>query len=240
MKKVLLSALALLCGSAYAQDGLYVKPMIGMGSSNLTFRTYNNMPSAVKYYPIKSYTYGLHVGYRLWNWDLSTGIQYLSDGQKYSIVFGAPTVPSLYDSGAITNRYRHLMIPLQVGYHIHVYKGFSIMPQIGAAYSHNMNRKDRMKTQKADSKNTVTDQYFDINYNRSSYFATAKLNIEYDLNELLGLNLSGAYYRMLTNFDNPDGYGNFDPRNRVWAVCGEAGVTVHVNKIRFGKGREKK
>ncbi len=214
--------------SVSAQNIFYIKPFAGMGFSNIISRSFS---TGISTFPsdnhlLKSYDGGVAIGHRMGNVDISTGIQILSTGTKHTgIVFWNGAGPS--DSGYYSNRFRHLMIPVNIGYHIHIGKKFSVMPEIGIAASYNFNGTTYSKTQIRNERHNFSPA--NSNFHMFSLFGSGQLNIQYVLNQMLALTLTPSFYYMLTNFDNPPSGAPFDPKEHPYAANVNIGLVINLN-----------
>ncbi|MBN9482985.1 MAG: hypothetical protein BGO70_01805 [Bacteroidetes bacterium 43-93] len=204
----MLSALFVL-NNSYARNEFYLKPYVGAGISNITGdageRSYLKMMGRdydTKLQSIYTFSAGVEMGYQVNKLRVSTGVQYLQTGnQNNDVLLIFEGQPPVRDSGSISLRFSHLLVPVNIGYEISISKKFSITPQTGFAVSYNMKRVDDWNTNLDKEKTRINQGTFTNLYQPISVFSITSFNLEYSLVKKLRLFVAPTFYYMLTNMD---------------------------------------
>jgi len=203
---VFLLAAGMLSITAKAQDHFYLSASSGLSLANL----HNNMnyTDPVTQGSVATYNINLGVGYQYKHWRLQTGIQYLETGYKLGHMDINPITGigfwSENDDYRIT--FRHLGIPLQLGYVINLGNGFTLVPEIGALTTYNFNARSEIKiVNGGENSHTWTGDDFKNRYRTISLWGNAGAHLEYKLNNTFSVMAGPSVQYMLTNFAVPDG-----------------------------------
>lgn len=92
----------------------------------------------IKKVGIFSYSGNINAGYKLNHWRLEAGIQYSTSGYKLDELVYGSSFPNTNEYGSIETRYRHLSIPVKVGYEIRLGNKFNLIPFAGIITSYNL------------------------------------------------------------------------------------------------------
>jgi len=211
MKLKLLAAMAavVFTTNSYAQNDFYLKPYAGVGISNIAGdageRSYLKIMGRnddTKLRSVYTFSAGVEMGYQIHKLRVSTGIGYLQTGnQNKDVLLVFEGNPPVRDSGSIAVKFKHLLVPINVGYEINIGKKFSITPQTGFAISYNMQRVDDWNTNLNTEKTAINQGTFTNLYKPISVFSSSSLNFEYSLVKKIRLFVAPAFYYMLTNMD---------------------------------------
>lgn len=204
MKKLLYLAAALsLPALTHAQDGFYLSASGGAGMSNATRSEVPGLMSEEKTF-ITNYNAGLTAGYQLNRWRFQTGVQYMTSGYKYDLVFSTdydPLTGKVNPSGDVRLTFRHIGIPVQVAYALPIGKKLNLVPSLGLLATYNMNLQSRTRYNNGTRENTQTlsGDDFTALFNRVSLWGTAALHVEYKLSDRVSLFGGPSANYMITN-----------------------------------------
>ena len=186
LKSLFLLFCSLSSMTLHAQNGIYVKPSVGVGLSSV-ISNYDHPTSTIYNYNLR-----MGVGYERNKWRIETGVRYFTTGYKNAeyLVFENninTTTGVITGSEKVNNTYTftHIAVPVSIGYKIPLTKKLSLVPMAGALVSYNL--KCHLKS--------VTDIYtysvdypqeeFERTYNRINVWGSAAINLEYKVGRRL-------------------------------------------------------
>jgi hypothetical protein len=201
MKKTLfLAGAIILAVPAIAQNGFYLSPSVGAGMSNA--RPYNPWTD-ISLSSSFSYNASMGVGYHYKNWRIQSGIQYLTSGYQLNNV----SVTEFFDPlnpyrGTDKYRisYRHLGVPLQIGYTILPTKKLSLVPYLGAFISYNIGARSVSTEADIKTKTSWSKDEFDLFYKSISVWGTAALYLQYKATNRISILCGPSAKYMISNF----------------------------------------
>ena len=211
MKKTFLLVLCYSAITAFAQNGFFLQPEVGVGMSNIIQKHF----SYAKQHSIITFNPAIDIGYQFHNWRFQSGIEYLKTGYEldhatYMANFGD------WLNGKVVINYEHILVPVKLSYKIKLNKKWSFYPSAGAYFSYNY--RFTMKAFDAPVLNTS-------HFNRYSCFATAGLNIECQLTQRLALSISPVCDYMLSSI-----YKESEMKFNSYAVLLQGGIVWHFKK----------
>ena len=213
MKRVLLCCLCFVSISAFAQNGFFLEPGIGLGVTNVRTSSppdpYPFQYGAVGWYNrtnvIFSYNPSLLIGYKHKGWTLTTGISFLKTGYKedqlYFIDLGTNE-----PNDKITEFYYHIMVPLIFSEQFNIGKHFFIRPGFGFALSYNTTAIEKVEETGvyyyagAGKNQPLTRDEFDKVYFRFIGWEILRLQAGYKVNDRLNIIAGPEYQFMLSSF----------------------------------------
>lgn len=225
MKKIVLLSFIALSGTiAFAQNGFYLAPEIGDGVSSSYSQPFpnGNNPDG----RVSSQQYQLKAGYSFHNWQLETGIGYLTTGVQrtgYEVFF----FNSFYNGG-VTSAYEppkykyetinhHITLPLCLSYKINMGKKFSLSPRLGEELFYNTSTEIKNS---GDIFRTPGNSYY--HYNTVSRTLLFSLEAGYKLNSKWSIIAGPSMQCMLTQMTVNSGYD--------YAYLFNAGVKYYLQK----------
>lgn len=206
---------------SFAQDGfsLSVSYGIGRGYERGAIRIDSNSYSGApwKFGHTTTTKVDLNISYTTGHWVLSSGIGYWKDGYTrsqpdYYYYNGLSQVSpgyyyingnliSLYGYPTLkqTLVYPHITIPFSLGYRFMLSKRFVLTPAIGVVISNNRNTSLRSREDTSGYTYKMTNSEFTRGYKRTSWWATAQLDINYMLTPRWSIFIGPHYASMFTN-----------------------------------------
>lgn len=183
----------IICTHIFAQKGLFVKPYIGIGADGAY--SSSPLPAANSGKPI--YTLGIQAGLAYTHLRLSAGVALLNHGfafndlvfeNQYDPTTGQVIKPA--ETVDITYSYRHIALPITVGYALNIGSKLSIVPELALAPAYKTAYISEWQyadgtTQRHNNTATVGD--------RVSVFFMSAVNAQYNINKHLGITLGPAY-----------------------------------------------
>jgi hypothetical protein len=186
-----------------AQDGLYLQPQIGAGSSvvtahdNLKLGTYDRISlSSVSVYNLE-----LGAGYHINHWEISSGIFFLQSGYFEHTVSGY----MFQLDTKTTQYYNHVAVPLMISYRFRFGKRFSFAPGFGYEISSNYSDNKTIDQDGYVIKQKLTGSVFASQYHETSLWAIVRLGVGYHLNKRISIVAGPEYHDMLSSM-LPAGY----------------------------------
>lgn len=205
-KSMLLVAMGLTVTTSFAQSRFYLSPNLGAGLGNASQDFYMTQLPGNKIRKVSTLTYnvGLNAGYRFGRWRLETGLQYGISGFKNDDLLFGSTFPDDTKLGSSIIRYKHLSIPLKVGYEVKLSEKLKFVPYIGMMASYNLG---------ASSANTIpgignethkwSREDFDYSNRRISIWGTAAARLEYTVSKRISIFAGPSAQYMLSNLLKP-------------------------------------
>lgn len=187
----------IICTHIFAQKGLFVKPYIGIGADGAY--SSSPLPAANSGKPI--YTLGIQAGLAYTHLRLSAGVALLNNGFGHEgLLFEDqfdPLTGQVIKSTApvdIAYTYRHIAIPITVGYALNLGGKLSIVPEIAIAPAYRIAYISEW--QQADGSVKRYNNNATVGDKMSVFFMTA-VNAQYNLNKHIGITLGPAYTILL-------------------------------------------
>jgi len=236
MKKIIL---AVFCFSGFvssAQNGFYLQPQIGFGTSyvdahdNLKLGTYENEGKG----SVSVYNVELGVGYRLNQLEISSGIYFLRSGYYEHTLSGYMFVIDT----KTTQYYNSIALPLMAGYRFWLGKRFSITPGFGYEISYNYSDDKTIDRDGVVTKQTLTGAAFTSQYHKTSLWGILRLGLGYKLNTRMNIIAGGEFHDMLSSM-LPGGY-NPAAYQYVHIFSLNAGITWRLGKYSPAKQYEER
>lgn len=222
-----LAALTLFSYNSYAQTFFYLKPYGGTGYTSATHKNVYN--STVKERGILATQAGIAVGYAQGAWRTEMGLQYLETGYKILPVYISGGNNKLMDSGSYSLRFRHLVLPLNIGYALKAGKKMNIIPALGIAALWNMNATSRLKTTLHDDKYTYQSAEFSRTYRKVVFAGMVHLGLEYNLSSQLALTADPQFCYMVSSMYDNRGYSTFPYKQHNYALTTTVGICWWLN-----------
>lgn len=176
------------CSTAFAQDGFYLLPSLGVGIANAKAK-YPPAPVGGPYLvasPTKNivgFNGQLLVLYQLGNWQIGTGASFIRSGFSEQYEYGE--VFPIYGDDKLY--YYHVAVPLNIAYNFNIGSRFSVMPCLGGEvsynYAANFNNHDNNNGNTYNTKQRFTDNDFNNQYQRTSLWGTVKIQAGYQLTD---------------------------------------------------------
>jgi len=233
MKALLfIAAMAWASSTVNAQNGFYLSPSVGVGATNVKQNyTYNDPTgNSITRSSLINYNAKIGIGYKYKNWRFQTGLQYLQTGYELNnLLFSSdfdPAQPVTTGTGTYQIRYKHLGIPLQVGYVIQPQKKFSLVPFIGLLTTYNIDAKSNIEMGNAITNTSWSRKDFDNRYNRMSVWGTAALYGQFNLNNNISLFAGPSLQYMISNFDKSPGIGSRTSSQRNYSINIDFGINI--------------
>ena len=235
MKKALFLAGAItLAAPAFAQNGFYLSPSIGVGIGNVKMDlVYTNQNgNTITQSSILSYNAKIGIGYKYKNWRFQTGLQYFTTGYKLNgLLFSSqfdPNNPTIIGTGSSQLIYNHFGVPLQIGYTIWPGKKLSIVPYIGVLTSYNLGVKSKVNEGEKETVNKWPKESFENIYNRFSVWGTTALQLEYKVNKRISILGGPSMQYTISNFNhNPSGV-IYKSTQRNYNINFDLGVNINL------------
>lgn len=233
MKKTLfLAGAVMLAIPAFSQNGFYLSPSVGAGISNTKQDFFSTDPNGntIKRGSTLSYSGNLNIGYKLNHWRLEAGIQYSTSGFKYdNLVFGN-NFPDTTSQGSVTIQYRHLAVPIKVGYEIRLGNKFNLVPFAGIITSYNLGATSvtdiRGEAKRTDS---WTKEQFDYDHHRITIWGTAALRAEYKVSNRISVFAGPSVQYMISNLlKSPYSNPAYDAAQRNYTINFDLGVNINL------------
>lgn len=208
----LFSILVCSCGASFAQDGFFIT---ATGYGCITGNLSGPSDASEIASGLKS---GINIGYQRNRWQFSTGIHYLETGYQQDIFYNNnfnPDTP-LYQQF----KFRHILVPLEVGYELLPGRRFGLIPSAGLAFSHNTAM--RYLSNNGNYERTVKNTEFSMNYNAFSFFAHVGFHVRYKINDQFSLLAGYQSFFMLSNLNKL--HSSAEPDIYTYTVQGGAGL----------------
>jgi hypothetical protein len=191
LKRIGLALFVLLSFTANGKKGIYLKLHAGGGVTN-TYDDHTTTP--VIYNSAKQAA--VNIGFLKGGWHLETGIEYIETGCKmenvslymysnFNILSTGGTNGVSNPTGDVSLRFKHIMVPVTLGYDFKSGKHWSLVPMIGTGLSYNLNPAVIVDAGSGGEK--VTGTYYQTNQVRISVWATARLAAEYNVTDNLAV-----------------------------------------------------
>lgn len=203
MKKLMLVVFCFYWIASPAQNGFYLQPQLGVGSSgvlahdNLKLGTYQDEGRS----SVSVADAELGIGYRLNRLELSSGIFFLRSGYFEHTLSGY----SFLTDTRTTQYYKHISLPAIASYRFLFGKRFSVAPGFGYEISYNYADQKTMDQNGTVSKETLTGSAFTSQYQGVSLWALVRVGLEYKLGKTVQLVAGPELHDMLTSM-LPAGY----------------------------------
>ncbi|RYE11976.1 MAG: hypothetical protein EOP51_32360 [Sphingobacteriales bacterium] len=234
MKKALLVLMAgiIATTNSFAQNGFYLSPSVGIGMGNGDFSREDNSFNRVTHPATFVYHGKLIIGYEFNNWRLQTGIQYFNS--KYKIkgaLFSSdfdPTGNATSANSVIQNSYKHIGIPLQLGYVLGSDRKLSVVPYVGIIAAYNFrNFTDQVSVSGAAiQKRKWEADVFNPNFNGMSIWGTAAVHLEYKLSKRISIIAGPSSQYMISNFRNNPSGTVYQSTQHNYTLSLDAGVKI--------------
>jgi hypothetical protein len=228
MKKTLLLLVASLFSIAsFAQNGFYLAPSVGAGIGN-AHQDFFASQFGVKSLPhtILTYSAGINFGYKRGHWRLETGAQYSISGYKYTGLF-----LDTLKLGNSTTRYKHVSIPVNVGYEVRVANKLKVVPYLGITGSYNLGASTANNIPGiSESSYTWSRENYDYSHRRLSVWANAACHVEYNCTKKLSLFAGPSVQYMITNLlkDPASTPSPYNASQRNYNIHFDIGVMVNL------------
>jgi hypothetical protein len=233
MKKLLfLASIGLISCPAFSQNGLYISSSVGAGISNTKNDIEFTNGNSISKVGIPSYEANVNVGYQFKHWRLQTGLQYSTSGYKLKgLLFSSefdPLDPNPNPVGNSTYQitYKHIGIPLQVGYVLRPEKKLSIIPTVGLLTTYNLGAKSVTTIAGEATNHKWGKDEFDNAYNRISLWGTAAVQFEYKLNKRISLTATPSIQGMVGNLMSKPSDFYFADQQRNYSIHLDLGVKI--------------
>ena len=182
---------------ASAQNGFYLQPEIGIGSSNVS--AHDNMILG-RYENEGRYSIGvldceLGIGYRIGHLEINSGIFFLQSGFYEHTLSGYMFMTDT----KTTQYYNHIALPVIADFRIRPGKRFSIAPGIGYEISHNYSDNKTTDQDGVVTKQKLTGAAFTNLYQVTSAWWIIRLGAGYKLNKRMGIVAGVELHDMLTS-----------------------------------------
>lgn len=205
-KLIVYSLFILVPLSSYGQNGLFVNPYVGAGFTDII--TKGSITNAQKTVSTTGGNIGVNIGYSLGRLRLTTGISFLSTGNETEdmVIFQNLNAPYEYDSGRISYMYRHITVPVKVGYTV-LSRKVSFTPELGIMPTYTLGQWARFNSQSGNQGRTekMSPNAYSTLFNKISVFGTLDILMAIHFNDKFALSISPAYYYMLTNLQKLKG-----------------------------------
>ncbi len=191
LKRIGLALFVSLSFTANGQEGIYLKLHAGGGVTN----TYNDQSTTPVIYNSAKQA-AVNIGFIKGNWHLETGIEYIETGYKmenaslyiysnFNILSSGGTTGVSNPVGDVNLRFKHILVPVALGYNFKSGKHWALIPMVGTGLSYNLNPTIIVDAGNGGEK--VTNTYYQTNQVRLSVWATARLAAEYNITDNLAV-----------------------------------------------------
>lgn len=192
--------------TGYGQSGLFVNPYFGGGFSDII--TTGSIPNAQKTISLTSGGIGVNVGYKTGKLIVTTGINFFNTGNETEdfVIFQNLSAPYEYDSGRVSYSYRHIALPLKVGYTV-IDRKVSLTPELGIMLAYTLGQWTNFNSLSGNQGRTdkmPADTYNNL-FQSVSVFGTADILMAIHFNDKIALTLSPVFSYMLTNLQKLKG-----------------------------------
>ena len=199
MKKILFPGYLSLCSiTAFAQNGIFLQPVAGIGAANVSHINYT-MNAASDHYAM-NFDGGLLAGYQAGKWVFSSGLIYLRTGSKAQITL-TDALGNPVSTSYMYSRYNHLVLPLEVGRRFALGKKLSITPSVGAGLSYNISasEKDDVDNEVTQIPSGASNTYT----NTFSWYGILQVKLAWRVNSTFDLTCAPTFDYMLTRMTWP-------------------------------------
>lgn len=230
-----LLVLGLFSLSSFAQKGFYLAPSIGAGISNGGMRmTYSavDMQTLRDQYNFKnvfSYKVGMSIGYQCHHWRFQTGLQYLTRGFKLD---DQPFLPLNIDPSNnilsdLSINYKHIVIPLQIGYQLNLSRKLSLVPYLGLMVGYNTGGIISLNTEGKIARERMTKEIFDNVNHRLSLWTTVVFHVAYKVNNKISLFGGPSYQQIISNLEDfPNDFSLISRNYKRYAANLDLGLKI--------------
>jgi hypothetical protein len=229
-KTIFLAGAVILAIPAFAQNGFYLSPSVGAGIGNTKQDFFSLDPNGnkIKRTAVFSYSGSLNLGYKLNHWRLEAGIQYSTSGFKYDYLVFGNIFPDTTPNGSAEIRYRHLSIPVKVGYEIKLGNKFTLIPFAGIMTSYNLGATSVTDIPGEGKKtNSWTKEEFDYDNHRITIWGTAALRAEYKLSNRVSVFAGPSVQYMISNLlKSPYSNPIYNASQRNYTINLDLGVKI--------------
>ena len=200
MRKFILFILCLSCIPAFAQDGLFLQPTIGIGVGKVKYS--EDAPFPIKFTLIPSVQIG--IGYQFSHVVLSTGLGYMQTGFAQKITY-TDYVGNVVGTGYLNLHYNHLVVPVTVGYKLNGGKKFSVTPVIGTEITYNISGREVTSGYGPKQNTKIPNDQFKKGIEPISVFGLIQLNLDFLIADRLSIVCTPKFDYMVTNMlkDSP-------------------------------------
>ncbi len=229
-KKIFLLGLGMCALQAFAQQGFYVAPSVGVGMSNASHDFYKMVSGGGQIKPsaVLNYNAQLSVGYGFGRWRVESGIQYATTGFIYKgLIMDTP--PGDIISGTEETRYYHLSVPLRVGYTLPLGSRRSLSPMAGALVSFNTGARtivDFPVFRESDTK--WTSDNFKTQKQGTSVWGNVSLQAGFRLNGRVTVFAGPGLQYMLTNFLKAPAASPYKASERPYFINMDIGARINL------------
>ena len=223
--KTLLLSLCFFISTTTFSQKLFLHPYVGGGIAGVSSTGYLGKLDGK---PDMATTAGVQLGYKISKLRLSIGATWLTTGEKLNqpVVFTSLTYPMGYDSAHVTYTYKHILIPIKVGFEFRLGK-LSVIPSLGIAPAYNLGEYRHLKSITTGKKDVLTlGSTFDNQLKRFSLFGLASVQLAYNINKHIAITLSPTYTYMFTNILKKPAGAPFKPTQRHYALTGNIGLLL--------------
>ncbi len=222
MKKLLTMITLLVAFGAKAQDGIFLQPEFGAGTTNVN--TNMIMVSNGWYWgdDKKSATFcysaGLGVGYRIRHLVLNTGLYFLQSGycDEY---WGGDLVLTKTKR---TQTYNHISLPVVASVQINLGRRFTLTPGLGVAATYNSSSKVSEQVNGQTYNYDISGASFDQENRRINVWSVARLQAGYRLSDRVSIVVGPEYQLMLNSIVS---VGNSDYYQKNYTLNFMGGIT---------------
>ena len=225
MKFFLTVFLIILSTIVYAQKGFYIKPVIGVGISDIDYgRKYRD---AYKPDDVSGLAYKIMImtGYQFSRWKLETGLGYLSVKNGYNnLIFIDPYTGAMPTTTAYADvRYvsSYLIIPVQVAYSAPINKKFDVQPQLGLSLNYNFNTKASGSEFEMSGKKKLDYETINLKYKTTELVGNAGIMLNYKLTKKMAISAGPSLIYFIANTENMAIY-----KSTLYCVMLDAGITL--------------
>lgn len=202
----ILTALILFSGNSYAQKAFYLRPDIGGGLGNLLVKAGASRYDVTSSIPVKQG--GVNIGYSTGRWRFEVGLTYVESGYRikdvqfdyyyYTYHWGGSGLHK-DATGTFNYRFRHILLPVNVGYTLNRDKQLQIVPVLGLGISYNTGAKYWYITPQ-EKLPKVNDNYSQY-YRTISPWISAHILLDYKVSSRLSINLDPQFNLMLLSLE---------------------------------------
>ena len=231
MKNIILLFMLGGCTAANAQNGIYLAPSLGIGQTNVKSNIVN-APISIRHYGGK-----LGIGYPKNKWRLESGLRYFTTGYKtrtYYLFDNNMYFPTIWNQPDLFDilTYRHLEVPLKIGYEVKLAHRLFFVPMIGISTSYNMGARDQVESSgRITQDGELTASEFDSRYQRYSAWVNLALNLEYKVSKRTNVVAAFQGDYMFTSLLKPHVYYNQSTQNN-YAYSFNLGVKWNIRSQR--------
>lgn len=232
MKKIIfVAAIGIVSCPAFAQNGCYLSSSFGAGISNANQNFFATDPvgQKIKKAPIFSYSACLGAGYQFGHFRIETGVQYGVSGYRNPSVLFGNVLPETEPRGSMSTTYRHLSIPVKVGYEISLGEKLKLVPVLGMLASYNLGASLKSNVPYlGDSKMEWDADAFETQNQRISVWATAAIRMEYKLSRRFSLFAGPSMQYMVSDLLKTPEVSFYDASQRNYNMHLDLGLIVRL------------